>query len=119
MAPHEVVFFLELVRQARAAGRLVVRGTRDKNIQTLASLGLTQSAVLDAVAALEPESALGPPRKNEHPLFADELVCEFGMDRGSFELYVKVTAGIDADGSKGCVISFHVAERPMRYPFKS
>jgi hypothetical protein len=118
MAPHQVVLFLELVRDARKSARLVFRGSREKNINALTALGLRQSDVLDAVATLEPERAMGLPRPNDFLKFANEQVCEFGLELNDTQLYVKVTVGVDALGSAGCVISFHPAEEPMRYPFK-
>jgi hypothetical protein len=52
------------------------------------------------------------------PRFAHEQVCEFGLELQDAQLYVKVTAGVDAHGGAGCVISFHPAEQPILYPFK-
>jgi hypothetical protein len=95
VAPHQVVLFLQLVRDARASGRLAFRGDRDKNLEALLALGLKQSDVLDAVAALQPEDAMAVPRPNEFPKFAHELVCEFGVVFPDTELYVKVAAGAD------------------------
>ena len=118
MAPHQVALFLQIVRDARSNGRLAFRGDRAKNLQALTGLGLRPSDVLDAVADLTPEQALGVPRTNEFPRFAHKQVCEFGLDLQETHLYVKVTAGVDEQGSAGCVISFHPAESPLRYPFK-
>jgi hypothetical protein len=118
VAPHQVALFLQIVRDARDNDRLAFRGDRAKNIQALIGLGLKPSDVLDAVTDLTPEQALGVPRTNEFPRFVHEQVCEFGLDLQEALLYVKVAAGVDEQGSAGCVISFHPAESPLRYPFK-
>lgn len=118
VAPHQVVLFLQLVSDARNNRRLVLVGNRAKNAQTLASLGLKASDVLDAVAGLKPEQAMGLPRPNRSLRFQHEQVCEFGHDFGDTEMYVKVAAGVSQGASAGCVISFHPAEDPIKYPFK-
>jgi hypothetical protein len=119
VAPHQIVLFLELVKDARRNGLLAFRGTRDKNVAALAAYGLVESEVLDAVAALEPEQAMALPRPNEHPVFAHERICEFGLDLGRDEFYVKVTAGVTTEGAAGCVISFHAPERAIDYPYSN
>lgn len=118
MALHEIILFLALVRTAHAAGRLKYRRGRDKNIVTLASLGISASAMFEIVVRLEPEQALGLPWKSRHPEHPEETTCEFGTTVESHEIYVKVCiVGLD-DGAAGAVISFHVAEKPFVFPYK-
>ena len=117
MTPYEVVLFLELVRCAHAERRLVYRRTRDKNMQTLIDLGWKPSDMLDFVAALRPESALGLPRTNQHPDHSDELVCEFGCEHEGPAIYVKIAVVGLESGTSGCVVSFHFAEKPFVFPF--
>lgn len=117
MAPHEVVLFLELVRQAHEARRLVYRWERDKNVQTLLALGWQPGNMLDYVAALEASAALGAPRRNRHPDHRNELVCEFGTSVDGQDIYVKMTiVGLESDAA-GCVVSFHFAEKSFTFPF--
>ena len=117
MAPHEVVLFLSLVREAHSRGRLTYRRTREKNIATLLELGWLVRDMFTCVVSLQPEQALGPPRLNSHPDHTDELTCEFGTSIEGRDVYVKLTVvGLD-EGAAGCVVSFHFAERPFVFPF--
>jgi hypothetical protein len=118
MAPHQVVLFLQLVREARSSDRLVYRRTRDKNRETVTTLGCTLTEMFDCVAALRPEQALRVPWPNRHPDHPDELVCEFGTRLCERDVYVKVTAVALEDGPAGCVVSFHFAEEPFSFPFE-
>jgi hypothetical protein len=117
MAPHEIVLFLQLVRDARAAGRLTYRRSRGKNLDTLLELGWLPRDMFDHVATLRPEQALGVPWDSRHPDHPEEKACEFGTRADGRDVYVKVTVvGLD-DGIAGCVVSFHFAERPFVFPF--
>jgi len=117
MVPHEVVLFLELVRRAHAQGSLVYRGSRAKNMDTLAALGWTRSDMYECVAGLLPEQALGVPWDNRHPEHPDERVCQFGTHVEDYEIYIKVTAATQGSQVLGCVVSFHFAERALQFPF--
>jgi hypothetical protein len=113
-----VVLFLELVRRAHADRRLVYRRTRAKNEATLFELGWLPRDLYECVASLQPEQALGLPRDNRNPLHVDERVCEFGTAAQGRDIYIKVSAVSLDDGCAGCVISFHFAEQPLRYPYR-
>lgn len=117
VAPHEVVLFLELVRRARAARRLSFRHERKKNERTLFELGWLPRDMFECVAALQPEQALGIPRPNSHPRHPEELTCEFGALIEGRDVYVKVTVAGIQRGPVGCVVSFHFAEKPFKFPF--
>lgn len=118
MAPHQLICFLGLVREARSLGRLGYRRDgRKVSMDTLAELGLSVTDVLDRVAALEPTQALNLPWENVHPQFPDELTCDFGIYIEEHGIYVKVTIGIADEEPAGCVISFHPQERPFTFPF--
>lgn len=118
MAPHDVDLLLELVRQAHRKKCLHYRRDREKNLGTLAALGITVRDMFAIVAALKSEDALRSPWKNTNPGFPYETVCEFGTLVESREVYVKVSVvGFDAC-SQGCVISFHFPEKRLTYPYK-
>jgi hypothetical protein len=119
VAPHEVVLFLELVRQAREADRLSYRRARNKNRDTLLVLEWSATDMFAQVGALTPRDALCVPRRSRNPQHPDEAVCEFGIRVQGRQIYVKVTAVGSASGVAGCVVSFHFAERPLVFPFAS
>jgi len=112
MAPHEVVLFLELVRQAAQRGRLKPR-ERDKNLKTLALLGLSYPDMIDCILRLRPEEALNPPWDNRNPGHPEERVCDFGTHVDAHRIYVKIAVVGLEDGAAGAIVSFHLAERPF------
>jgi len=116
VAPHEVVLFLELVRQAALRGRLKPR-ERQKNQRTLALLGLSYQDMIDCILRLSPEQALRPPWDNRNPGHPEERVCDFGAHMGEHQLYVKIAVVGLEDGAAGAIVSFHLAERPFEYYF--
>ena len=116
MALHEVTLFLELVREAHEARRLTYR-RREKNLRTLTDLGWLPSQMYEFVASLQSEQALCSPWENKNPDHADEMVCEFGADIEGKDIYIKVTIVAQDDGSAGCVLSFHLAEKRFVFPF--
>jgi hypothetical protein len=118
MAPHEVVLFLQLVRDAHAAKRLAYRGSRAKNMSTLMALGWERADMYACVAGLQPEQALCLPWDNQHPDHSSERVCEFGTEVAGRQVYVKVTVVGTSSGIDGCVVSFHFAEKPLPFPFR-
>lgn len=117
MTRHEIVLFLQLVREAHEVRQLNYRRARDKNRETLEALGWQPRDMFECVAGLRPEQALRLPRQNRHPDYLRELVCEFGTKAQGREIYVKVTVVVHDNGVAGCVISFHFAEKPLEFPF--
>lgn len=116
MDPHQIVLFLQLVREAAARDRLVPRD-RLKNQQTLAMLGISRRQMLTCIEALRPDQALGIPWDNRNPEHPDELVCDFGMSWEGHPLYVKIAIVGLEDGAAGAIISFHLAEKPLEFPY--
>ena len=114
MTSHEVVLFLELVRQAARHGRLKPR-ERQKNQRTLALLGLSYQDMIGCILGLRPEHALSPPWDNRNPGHPGERVCDFGTYIGEHQLYVKIAVVGLEDGAAGAIVSFHLAERPFEY----
>ena len=116
MAPHEVVLFLELVRQAAQRGRLKPR-EREKNQRTLALLGLSYPDMIECILDLRPEQALSLPWDSRNPGHPEERVCDFGTHLEGHQLYVKIAVVGLEDGAAGAILSFHLAERPFEYCF--
>ena len=109
-----VRLFLHLMKMA-AAVRFIFEG-RSKNLQTLASLGITRVGAQNRVLALTPEDySSGPSPDHKHP---GRAVWVFGLFINGTEVYVKVQ--VISDPPERCVcISFHEAERPLGYPLRS
>lgn len=89
---------------------------RDKNsTKTLLKLGISGDNRLACLRELEPTDYVQGPTPNQQP--AEAPLWVFGRTIRRREIYIKVTLG-RPNGSVLC-ISFHVAEHPLSYPFKS
>lgn len=87
---------------------------RDKNIQTLLDLDITSSSRTKIIKELEVEDYSEGPLVEKMNGWHDMWV--FGKQIKGNEVYIKVTMGKENNNS--ICISFHIAEHPMKYPFK-
>lgn len=85
---------------------------RDKNYEALRLLGITPVAREEIIREIVPEDYVET--VIDMASYGDMWV--FGKDHEGRELYIKVSMG--QPGSKTICISFHTAERPIRYAFK-
>lgn len=110
----EVTAFLDGFHQKLGIWNILYRDDRGKNTQALADLEITPAHRDRVIKSLEPlDYSEGP--------IADTLnkgkeMWVFGKMVKGAEIYIKVTMGIA--GSSVICISFHPAEKPMKYPFK-
>jgi hypothetical protein len=89
---------------------------RGKNTRTLAILEVTPRTRKELLEALEVQDySQGPLAEAMFGGGAEMWV--FGKTVRAQEIYIKITLG--ATGSSVICISFHIAEYPMKYPFKS
>lgn len=84
---------------------------RDKNLEALKALGITQKARDEIVRQVKTDD------------YVETLAAEFfnemwvfGKDMDGTELYIKIALG--QPNSRTICISFHLAEHPIRYAFK-
>jgi hypothetical protein len=94
---------------------IVVRDDRGKNTQTLFTLEITRNYRNNVLEGLVAEDYAEGPIKDELHKGADMWV--FGKKVKEKEVYIKITMG--SFGAQVICISFHIAERPMIYPYKS
>ena len=87
---------------------------RDKNVNALNDLGITRMERLAVVRSIEVDDYSEGPIKEQLNGFGEMWV--FGKDVSGQEVYIKITLG--HPNSSTIVISFHVAEHPINYPFK-
>lgn len=85
---------------------------REKNLDTLFRLGLTEAARKDIVRSID---TLDYVETIEDALSYGEMWV-FGKDYDGQELYIKISLG--QPSSQTICISFHIAEHPIRYAFK-
>lgn len=89
---------------------------RGKNSQTLALLEISPMSRRKVLEDLGPEDySQGPLAESDYGGGAEMWV--FGKEVKRQEIYIKITMGFP--GAAVICISFHVAEYPMKYPFKA
>lgn len=88
---------------------------RKKNIQGLADLDITATKRIDYIKNLNVDNYCSGPNKDSLGLNLGDY-WEFGIKVKRTEVYIKVRLG--KPNSKVICISFHKAERKMKYPFK-
>ena len=111
----EVQKFLEQFNAKVKFFGIIFRDDRQKNKETLQQLDITPMQRELIVRNLQVQDyAEGPiiDILNKH-----SEMWVFGKDVKGREVYIKITLGYQ-NGQTIC-ISFHIAERPMQYPFKS
>lgn len=91
----------------------IIYANRDKNIQTLADLEITAKFRDTILTNLTVENYCQGPIDNDQ--FGLNPMWVFGVVVKRKEIYIKITIL----PSKAFCISFHIAEHPMNYPFKT
>ncbi|QSE96502.1 hypothetical protein [Fulvivirga lutea] len=110
----EVEQFLKEFKEKLKLTKVYFRDDRGKNAQTLADLEIRPIDREKTLLELEFEDyAEGP---LEDTLYNKSDMWVFGKEIKDKEIYIKISIGF-GEGGVIC-ISFHIAERPMNYPFK-
>jgi len=87
---------------------------RGKNQQTLHDLEISPAKRKEIINSLKAEDySQGPLDEKMHGILP---MWVFGKQVKRKEVYIKVSMGNENNGA--VCISFHIAERPMNYPFK-
>ena len=109
----DVQRFLNQMKEKIKVFGIMYRDDRGKNAQALINLEITPKYRDSVIINLEVEDY------SERPVIDTLYRCGemwvFGKDVKGQEVYIKITLG---KGSSALCISFHIAERPMNYPFK-
>lgn len=106
-------FLAQFHAKAKVFG-IVFFGEREKNMNTLAELGITAKFREDMVKQISAEDFYKGPEPNVLNNLGDMWI--FGKAIKNREVYIKITLGL-TNNSAIC-ISFHLAEHPIKYPFK-
>jgi len=87
---------------------------RNKNTQALADLDITHIQRIEYLKKLKVENYLSGPNEDKLGINLSDY-WEFGMKVKKVEVYIKIRLG--KPNRKIICISFHPAERKMKYPF--
>lgn len=111
----EVERFLSQFYEKLKIFDIIFRDDRGKNAQALAELDITPRYRLEVIKDIKVEDYSEGPIVDTLNKCGDLWV--FGKDVKGNEVYIKISLGIP-NGRTIC-ISFHKAERAMKYPFKN
>lgn len=111
----EVKAFLDQFNIKANVFGIIFRNDRDKNKDTLLLLDISPLQREMIVKNLQVQDYVEGPVIDELNKMGEMWV--FGKDVKEREVYIKITLGYE-NGQTIC-ISFHIAEHPLKYPFKS
>lgn len=93
----------------------VIATVRQKNVDTMSELELTDKDVRNEILGLSVDDFCEGPLKDER-IQGDLWI--FGKVVRGKEVYIKLKLSGDKSGHGVKVLSFHFPEAPMQYPFK-
>lgn len=107
-------FLLEF-KQAVTAGRGVELVPRKDTLETLRFLGMTKWNLEEVLLGLSVADYCAGPKQDRT---APGEVWEFGKNMDGYEVYIKLKVSDAGDAKMAKCISFHIAQYPLRYPYK-
>ena len=110
----EVESFLSRFNQKVKVFGLIFRDDRGKNMQTLIDLEITPKYREDIITHLDSNDYVDGPI--EDTLYKKGEMWVFGKDVKDKDVYIKISMGVG--NSSAICISFHIAERKIKYKFK-
>lgn len=114
MEYYKVGLVLFKVKVLVTEGKCSFEEQREKNIRTLAALGLLPEDVFQILLELTPENYYRGPSQ-DYDTGESDCIWEFGITIEQKEIYIKLK--LTDDFVKD--ISFHFAEREMDFPLKN
>lgn len=111
----QVKAFLQRLKSKATVFQIIYLDKRPKNAETLGKLDITPNARDQIIQNLTVQNYYRGPRPEDF-YGGDSEMWEVGKNVNDEEVYIKVTLG--QSGKPVICISFHIAERPISYPFK-
>ena len=111
----EVDRFLEDFKIKTGIFQIIFLDDRGKNVQALLDLEISPIKRKDVINELKVEDYSESPLKEKMRGLLPMWV--FGKKIKKREVYIKISMGVE--NSSTICISFHLAEHPMNYPFKT
>ncbi|ARN57057.1 hypothetical protein [Sedimentisphaera salicampi] len=111
----EAADFLRIFKGCLELGRYVIADRQD-NSQFLIDSGMLVEERREVLFSIKPENYISGPDK--HHTEHNTQVWIFGQHWQDLEIYIKIGLKEVKMGHSAVVISFHKAERKIRYPLK-
>ena len=110
---YKVNLILLKIKLLIGEGKCSFEEQREKNMKTLAALGLLPEDVFEILTGLTPQNYYRGPSTDYNTNETDSI-WEFGITLEGQEIYIKLKLTVDFVKD----ISFHFAEKTMEFPFK-
>lgn len=110
----EIQKFLDGFQEKVKVFDIIFFDDRPKNLQTLANLPITRDERLEVIKTIQVTDYAEGPIRNMLNSLGDLWV--FGKDVKGQEVYIKIAYGLP--DKQAICISFHIAEFPIKYPYK-
>ena len=111
-------YLVDFKRAATEAGPRTEIVSREKNWSALPELGLTDRQRDDIILALKPDDYCKGPEPDDDSERGGH-VWIFGAMANGEQVYIKLKLVEDGPLRRAVCVSFHKAERPMHFPFRT
>lgn len=115
MKKYDVEHFLSDFKTKLKIYNIIYRDDRGKNLQALADLEINQAQRTEFISKLKVEDYCSGPNKDKLYKNMPDY-WEFGIEVKKKEVYIKISMGLH--NNPVICISFHIAERKLKYRFK-
>lgn len=112
---NEVKKFIENFKTQLKIFDIIFLDKRKKNTQALLDLEITPAQRKKIIESIEVKDFVEGPVKEE--MYGMDDMWVFGKSLKHKEVYIKISLG--KPNQQVICISFHIAEYPLKYPFKS
>lgn len=112
-SPQEITDFLKKFKLVLLQDFTFIK--RKKNLDTVSRLGITIPYVKTLFAQLTYKDYINGPEKDKDR--HGNMIWEFGIHIQGEEIYIKLSD--DFSFNKAKCISFHIADFPIKYPYKT
>lgn len=117
MTKQEIISFLtEFQTIASVTGVILI--PRTKTIQCLFTLRMTREEALDEILNLTYQEYSSGPEADSDPTYGGD-VWIFGKQIGGNLVYIKLKIDVVAGNKVAKCLSFHCAEYPLHFPFRT
>ncbi len=113
----EIRAFLARFKTAARQELLFPEPDREKNFLFLAKQGITAEERKDVLLGLRVEDYMNGPEASDREPDGPRSVWVFGVDYGGMQIFIRLRLVEKANVAYALCISFHEAERPMRFPY--
>lgn len=114
----EVNRYLIRIKNAIAEDRFSFEGDRIKNRNSLSRAGIFAKHVKDQILLITYLDYFNGPEEEKDKHFPPGEVLFFGCNINNHEFFIKLKLFEEDDGESCVCISFHIAEKPIIYPYK-